>query len=112
LLTLPGRKVLQEKVHTLSFSLLQPTFLPSNHNQADSSANKQPTTTIDRTSSDSMFTVTFLFSCKKAFGCQFSKTAFRFRKIVGVRLVELDGGMTGRVHDDVACHGYPLEAAP
>jgi hypothetical protein len=42
LLTLPGRKVLQEKVHTLSFSLLQPTFLPSNHNQADRSANKQP----------------------------------------------------------------------
>jgi hypothetical protein len=42
-----------------------------------------------------MLAVTFLFSGKKAFDSQFSEAALRFRKIAGVRLVKLDGGMTG-----------------
>jgi len=58
-----------------------------------------------------MLAVTFLFSGKEAFDSQLSKPALRFRKIAGVRLVKLDDGMTGRVHDDVARHCYPLEAA-
>src|SRR5262249_62120149 len=51
-----------------------------------------------------MLSVAHFLGRKEAFGDQLLKAALRFGKIAGPGFVELDGGMTRRVHDDVTCH--------